>query len=353
MCRKLSACSLAIFVITVLFVAVSSNHPYTRAATKNGVILEMEDKELSYICSNSEELQLALYNLSAKGGTLSIDENIVLDRDIEIPTNSNLHKMICIRSVSGSNTIYTNGYKFAAQAANNQNGVVMGGVFFDGIRFEGVGDDCCFDMDALIRLKFNQCYFYNYNTVFLSNSKLIQDLTVSQSFFRGIYGFVINSAKETYAVSFNQCTVEASSGFAYLDNHTCGFRVSNCIIEGLSSQVLSLSGYAMGITFVYNYFEQNSTGEDADCWFDLRSIKELRSVNISDNLFAGFNRKNVKKPIICLPTSEFAEGIITICGNSLNDRTNKVTKLFNLTGNDILTGWLYVKNNTFNMDVDM
>lgn len=277
---------------------------------------------------DSQKIQQALDALTEFGGTICIDRDYTLTRDILITNNSNNHRSITILGVAG-NLIFTNGYKFTAEGDNKRDQILMGGIQFSNIRFSGKGNDICFDMDALIRLRFNMCYFYNYNIVFKSQKELVQDIVCQMCTFRGINDHVLYSKRQTFECIFNQCTVEASRNFIYLGTFTAGCRITDSCIEGLSGYVAKIDGYALGVTFQRNYFEQNATNKNVDAWFDLSKVTEPRSLTISDNIFAGINKNigNMDVPIIKLPSSRIDVGLVEISKNALNDRTNNVTPL--------------------------
>lgn len=279
--------------------------------------------------NDREKLQIAFMSLKDTGGTIIITREISLTNDIVIENNPDSTSIINVVGL-GKAIINSGNYCFRGIAFNS------GHISFTNIKFVGNPDYALFNCNNLIRLSFINCHFFFCGIVFLANENIIQDIVLDSCRIR--FSNVFYSEQATYAVSVTNSTIESCEYFAQLyggNGGTNGFRVSNCCIEGIRKYVLFAAGYAMGISFTQNYFELNSTDNSSAsvCQFNLYPVNSLRMINISDNLFAGFNSENENKPIIKLPFGrDITSGKIVVKYNAINDITNEKTPL---------VGWTY------------
>lgn len=262
-----------------------------------------------YTGTDTRKIQAAFDSLANTGGTIILKRAYTLEDDIivNLDTNNNV-KISCI-GLGTDASIMCGSHGFKGSINGN-----TGGVWFNNIKFDGTGT--AFDLSALIRMHFLNCYFTNFDYVFTCGH-IMQSIYVDMCYFRRISQAVfLNGDNAIYDVHFENSVVEWGKDFfrSTGSDFIASLFVENCCIEGLTGSVfIASSDQAIDqCVFSKNHFEQNAG------YFDLSLSPVIANMRISDN----FIGETAAKPFVKLPASvDRSNGFLSIERNTVADRT--------------------------------
>lgn len=292
---------------------VPGNVPITNTAYWKPVSSILHDPNIvnpdDFPGDDTMKLQAALDSLTPTGGTILLFRKYTLDDDILVTLDTNNNVRISVIGVGENAAIDMAAHSFVGSVNGR-----TGGIWFDNIVFTGTAT--AFDLSALIRMHFVNCYFSNFEYVFKCGY-IMQSIYVDLCYFRQISEAIFfNETNAIYDIHFANSVVEWSKDFfrSSGSDYVASFFVTNNCIEGLSGHVFIASS-AQAIdqcVFKENHFEQNAG------YFDLSAAVYSANMTITDN----FIGESAAKPFVVLPaTVEPANGFITVERNTIADKT--------------------------------
>lgn len=292
--------------------------------------------------TDTMKLQNCIDSLESTGGIILINRTYTLNDNIYTSLDTNYDKSIIIMGIGSNARIAMTEYSFMGTIPGRS-----GGLWFMNLQFTGTGN--AFDVSALIRMRFFNCYFIGFNNIFYggnerNESKVFQSLYVDHCTFRRVANAAFNNVyNAVYDVHITNCLMEAGGIFFKSTGHDymALLSVTDCCIEGCDGVFKASPNQAIDqCVFNNNYFEDN------DFYFDLSEMLFSANMSICDNMIA----ESASVPLVDLPTAvNPTNGWITVERNTLADKTAQ-TYVFGFPVNATAGNYkgLIFKNNRFN-----
>lgn len=292
--------------------------------------------------NDTVKLQNCIDSLQSTGGIILINRTYTITDNLYTSLDTNYDRAIIIMGIGSNAKLNMTEFSFMGTIPGRS-----GGLWFMNLQFTGTGN--AFDMSALIRMRFMNCYFIGFNNIFYggnerNESKVFQSIYVDHCMFRRTATAIFNNVyNAVFDVHVSNSLVEAAGIFFKSTGHDylALMSVTDCCIEGCDGVFKASPNQAIDqVVFNHNYFEDN------DFYFDLSEMLFSANMSICDNMVA----ESASIPLVDLPTAQApSNGWITVERNTLADKTAQ-TYVFGFP-NDATAGsykGVVFKQNRFN-----
>ena len=328
-----------------------NEHPEATTTVQDGSLTLEKLKNVvnpdQFIGTDSQKLAAAINSLP-NGGTVLLGRKYTLTENVIITRNSN-DGLVIVKPINGEAIIDCGGNEFGGEGVSDMR---TGGVLFEGIRFNGIGN--LIDGYYLIRIFFKNCYFRGFNRL-LYNSAGTSDRFFQTIYFIGcvirhINGYIIDAQTvddvytRFYDIRITNTIIEWSYG-VIRGGWWMGVYITDNAIEGFTGDAPLFVGVEIAQSCVIrnNYFEKN-----LNTTIDLSSyaIGNIFNIDISNNFFVEDTKSTGS--IIVLPIRNPSNGIINIEKNTvilgassnavgiyIDDNTTETLSHVNIEGNSL------------------
>lgn len=288
--------------------------------------------------TDSQKLQQCFDALSNVGGNILINRKYTLTENLIINNDSDKKHFIHVIGIGINAGLDCGQYEITASKTALHS---RGGVLWNNISFFGAS--ACFDAGVLIRMFFTQCSFKGFDVVFKADGsewqtgetgRYFQSLYLNQCTIKAIgTGFYI-SGMGAYDLNICDCLIEdATYAVRAVGGALNGVRISNNVVEGISTAGIFLNCDCTSAIISNNYFE----GVPQTIY--ISANKTNRNLSIFNNYFV----TNYEPAIIIEPNTILKQNMTAVIENNVSLVISN-PEMNNLVETSNLFGGLYLAN---------
>lgn len=275
--------------------------------------------------NDTEKIQNSINNFENSGGTIILTRMYNIENNVTIPQNTNQNKCAPVNIIGlGEHCgFYMNpSASFISSATGS--GIPNGGLRFKNVFFETTGtpkkQGICFNTSNLIRMTFDNCYFYGFLYCFYGVQNPLQSWYIHNSYFWRVGNMLYHTGGGVWNFILRDSICEQSDNGLKFDSASGTYGVYNvlidgCCLEGFSQTTIEIPQNAKEFTIQNCYFEENNPT------IIYRHTNLQRNVNILNNMFIpGAN----EIPIIINGTQASNAKQAVIMGNYVDKNSNLI-----------------------------
>lgn len=275
--------------------------------------------------TDTQKIQNSINAFENSGGAIILTRMYDIENNITIPQHTNKNKCapVNIIGIGEHSGFYMNPTaSFISSATGNR--IPNGGIRFTNVFFESTGtpktQGTCFNTSNLIRMTFDNCYFYGFLYCFYGVQNPLQSWYISNSYFWRVGNMLYHTGDGVWNFVLRDSICEQSDNGIKFDSASGSYGIYNvlidgCCLEGFSQTAIEIPQNAKEFTIQNCYFEENNPT------IIYRHTTLQRSVNILNNLFIPGSDEI---PIIVNGTATSPEKQAFITGNYVDNDSNLI-----------------------------